>query len=534
MDELTIELRGCFTGNTSDDMEVGDEDWDTGSLDGEYDFSAATTTTTSTTATEVIVATKEVLSEEEDLELLVVYRHSTGGGGDPQAESMLEEKRVRVSSNATLNHLLKKLKVAFDLPKIDESALELSDYDPVTQQVPHSLPPRWLYCNDALTWSHNGVTTRVMHIQQVGHPYRSWVTLSNRLRDEFIDSESAFLLEVPLLLSTHTHTHTHTHTGTQAHTSQHSLDCVFVGHRSSPKAPTCGFPTSTRTWPWYSSYSPSLPPAAAQFCSLPGACRSIDASQVLLVFEVLPTSSEGSTTEGTSARLPPPHLGSGDDAWRVGLTCLGCRRIAGSPVECEFSAPKKVFVQKQGTLLDLKQAIHRVLGDPLTPDKQRVIHSPSSWNTVWPCFVTTRGTTHTCAHTHTQATHAARCVCDFQKDLCESRDSTPLSTLYLFDKDKIYVEYCEDLSTPSPALTKLRGSFSFSSFASTPLTAPSTWITSSDSSSSSSSASSSSTASSWRPKEKGIQIRRRADRPLTQSSAEESQRDPIDPPPPLP
>jgi hypothetical protein len=129
-------------------MEVGDEDWDTGSLDGEYDFSAATTTTSSsgggTTATEVIVATKEVLSEEEDLELLVVYKHSTGGGGgggDPQAESMLEEKRVRVSSNATLNHLLKKLKVAFDLPKIDESALELSDYDPVTQQVTHSLPP---------------------------------------------------------------------------------------------------------------------------------------------------------------------------------------------------------------------------------------------------------------------------------------------------------------------------------------------------------------------------------------------------------
>jgi hypothetical protein len=131
-------------------MEVGDEDWDTGSLDGEYDFSAATTTTSSsggTTATEVIVATKEVLSEEEDLELLVVYKHSTGGGGggggDPQAESMLEEKRVRVSSNATLNHLLKKLKVAFDLPKIDESALELSDYDPVTQQVPHSLPSHW-------------------------------------------------------------------------------------------------------------------------------------------------------------------------------------------------------------------------------------------------------------------------------------------------------------------------------------------------------------------------------------------------------
>lgn len=360
-------------GNTSDDMEVGDEDWDTGSLDGEYDFSAATTT--STTATEVIVATKEVLSEEEDLELLVVYRHSTGGGGggDPQAESMLEEKRVRVSSNATLNHLLKKLKVAFDLPKIDESALELSDYDPVTQQV--------------------------------GHPYRSWVTLSNRLRDEFIDSESAFLLEVK--------------------------------------------PQSANLW--FSNFDSDL-------------------ALVLLVFEVLPTSSEGSTTEG-------------------------------SPAECEFSAPKKVFIQKQGTLLDLKQAIHRVLGDPLTPDKQRVIHSPSSWNT---------------------------------KDLCESRDSTPLSTLYLFDKDKIYVEYCEDLSTPSPALTKLRGSFSFSSFASTPLTAPSTWITSSDSSSSSSSASSSSTASSWRPKEKGIQIRRRADRPLTQSSAEESQRDPIDPPPPLP
>jgi hypothetical protein len=300
MDELTIELRGCFTGNTSDDMEVGDEDWDTGSLDGEYDFSAATTTT-STTATEVIVATKEVLSEEEDLELLVVYKHSTGGGGDPQAESMLEE-RVRVSSNATLTHLLKKLKVAFDLPKIDESALELSDYDPVTQQVPHSLPPRWLSpvcCNDALTWSQNGVTTRV-YMQQVGHPYRSWVTLSNRLRDEFIDNESAFLLEVPLLLSTHTHTHTHT---THTH-----LDCVRVWTQVKPQSANL----------WFSNFDSDLAlvllnpyPRQPQFCSLPGACRSIDAPQVLLVFEVLPTSSEGSTTEGTSARLPPPISGVG-------------------------------------------------------------------------------------------------------------------------------------------------------------------------------------------------------------------------------
>jgi hypothetical protein len=69
-------------------------------------------------------------------------------------------------------------------------------------------------------------------------------------------------------------------------------------------------------------------------------------SQVLLIYEVLLASDEGSTAE------------------------------------CEFCAPKKVFVRKRDTLLDLKHAIHKALGGHMTPDKQRVILAASCWTTV--------------------------------------------------------------------------------------------------------------------------------------------------------
>jgi hypothetical protein len=122
-------------------MEVGTEGWDT-----EWDIGLDdenTSTTTTSTATEVIVATKEVITEEEDLELAIYFKHSadttqSSDGNDDLASSFLEKKTVPMSSNATVSHLLKKARTAFDLSSgVEESALELSDYDPATQQVPH-------------------------------------------------------------------------------------------------------------------------------------------------------------------------------------------------------------------------------------------------------------------------------------------------------------------------------------------------------------------------------------------------------------
>lgn len=108
-----------------------ESEWNDDPLTNEAE--SASTNTAHTASPEVIVASKEMITEDEDLELITYFKHANSTSYD--SEELLEKRVVRVSSSIILDYLIKKLKVEFDLHKIDETSLALRDYNEATGQV---------------------------------------------------------------------------------------------------------------------------------------------------------------------------------------------------------------------------------------------------------------------------------------------------------------------------------------------------------------------------------------------------------------